>query len=295
MNKKIFKNPVLGGIFFILFIFLAFFAEKRVTGVWVSITQLGVILSAGLALFFTFNFKKTEKENDRNFIKTRSLSMIMFLIIIPITILAGMYLFDNRRYYIMSLLVILEAIIPYFILYEKKAANVRHITVISIICAFSVIGRVIFFALPQFKPTAAIIMLSGICFGGETGFLCGAISAFLYNIYFGQGPWTLWQMLSMGVLGALAGLLTSCGIVKKNKLSLSVFGFLAVLVVYGLIMNTSGVISFNDHPTADMFAAAYIGGLPFDLVHAAGTAFFMWFISDTVMEKADRIILKYRL
>ncbi len=295
MKRKIFKHPVIGGIFFVLFIATVIYTKNRFEGILSHISQLVVILEAGLALYFTFNFKKTYKETGKNFKKTSILSIGVFAVIIPLTILAGMHFFGDRGYYLLSIIVVLEALVPFFVFYEKKKANIRQLVVISIICAFAVIGRVIFFALPQFKPTAAIIMIAGVCFGGETGFLCGALAAFLSNIYYGQGVWTLWQMLSMGMMGALSGLVTGMGWVKKDKISLSLLGAFLVFVVYGFIMNTSGVIAFNDYPTAQMFAAAYIAGVPFDLIHAASTAFFMWFLAEPLEEKMDRIILKYNL
>ncbi len=293
MKKQIFKNPVIGGIFFVLFVVTAIYTNGRFEGWADYVSQIIVIAELFLALQFTFNFGR--KKEIKNLIRSKAASLLIFLVLIPATILAGMYLFGDRGYYLMSILIVIEAMIPFFIFYEKKRLNIKQLVVISVICAFAVIGRVIFFAVPQFKPTAAIIMIAGICFGGETGFLCGALSAFLSNIYYGQGTWTLWQMLSMGALGAISGVLVSKGWIRRDKLSLSVFGALAVFVLYGFIMNTSGVIMYNDYPTAEMFVSAYVMGAPFDLIHAASTAFFMWFMSEPLEEKFERIIVKYNL
>ena len=34
-------------------------------------------------------------------------------------------------------------------------------------------------------------------------------------------------------------------------------------------------------------------GIPFDLIHALGTAFFLWFISEPMIDKLERIKIKY--
>lgn len=71
--------------------------------------------------------------------------------------------------------------------------------------------------LPQFKPVAAIVIISGVAFGGETGFLVGAITAFVSNFFFGQGPWTPWQMFSFGIIGFLAGIMFQKAFYARQK------------------------------------------------------------------------------
>ena len=44
-----------------------------------------------------------------------------------------------------------------------------------------------------------------------------------------------------------------------------------------------------------MIKAAYISGLPFDMIHAASTGFFLWFISEPMIDKLDRIKVKFGL
>ena len=43
----------------------------------------------------------------------------------------------------------------------------------------------------------------------------------------------------------------------------------------------------------DKIIAAYAAGLPFDLIHAVATAFFMWFISEPMLEKIMRVRKKF--
>ena len=79
---------------------------------------------------------------------------------------------------------------------------------------------------PQFKPMTSLVIISGAALGAESGFLVGAVSILASNVIFGQGPWTPWQMFTMGIIGFLSGMLFGRNLIPRNKLSFSVFGFL---------------------------------------------------------------------
>ena len=81
----------------------------------------------------------------------------------------------------------------------------------------------------------------------------------------------------------------------KSRLPLCIFGGLAVLVIYGGLMNPSTVLTFYENPTWPMFLTAYIMGFPFDLIHAAATVIFLWFVSRPMLEELDRVKVKYGL
>ena len=139
------------------------------------------------------------------------------------------------------------------------------------------------------------MIIAGVALGGETGFLVGAVGGFVSNFFFGQGPWTPWQMFAFGIIGFLGGILFKKGFLRKTKASLSVFGFLATLVIYGGIMNPASVIMAQSIITPQMIYASYIAGLPLDLIHALSTAFFLWFIAEPMTDKLERIKIKYGL
>lgn len=219
----------------------------------------------------------------------------MILLAVPLTVFVGVYWLGDRKYYFISLLILLETMLPFFLLFEDRRPQARELVVISSLCAMAVAGRAAFFMLPQFKPVAALVIIAGVAFGGESGFLVGAVAMLVSNILFGQGPWTPWQMFAMGIIGFLAGVLFQKGVLRCSRVPLCIFGGLATLVVYGGIMNPSFVIMYNDHPTWGMFFAAYLTGFPFDLVHATATVIFLWFLSRPMLEKLDRIKVKYGL
>ena len=149
--------------------------------------------------------------------------------------------------------------------------------------------------LPQFKPTMAVVIIAGAVFGGEAGFLVGAISAFVSNFFFGQGPWTPWQMVSFGAVGFIAGLLFETGFVRKNRITLCVFGLLTTVVIYGFIANTGSVIMMQQTLTPEAIWASELMGIPFDLIHGISVAFFLWFIAEPMTDKLERIRTKYGL
>lgn len=222
-------------------------------------------------------------------IKRTLFSIFFILLLIPLTIYAGVSFFGDRKYYFISLLIILETIIPFCLMFESRKPKARELIVISVLCGLAVAGRAAFAMLPQFKPVIALIIISGVCFGSETGFLVGAVTGFVSNFFFGQGPWTPWQMFAFGLTGFLAGILFRRGFSKKNKIPLCIFGFLVTLVVYGGIMNPASVIMLPGKINTDMILSSYVFGLPFDLVHAISTGLFLWFISEPMTEKLERI------
>ena len=234
-------------------------------------------------------------KSDRKLTKRTLVATFLILLLIPLTIYIGVFFLGDRKYYFISLLIILETMIPFCMVFESRKPKARELIVISVLCAIAVAGRAAFFMLPQFKPVVALVIIAGVCFGGETGFLVGAVTGFISNFFFGQGPWTPWQMFAFGIIGFIAGILFKKGFLRKTKSSLCIFGFIATLVIYGGIMNPASVIMYQANPTKAMIISAYIMGIPFDLIHALGTAFFLWFISEPMIDKLERIKVKYGL
>ena len=105
------------------------------------------------------------------------------------------------NYYLVSTLALLLSLAAFFLSYERKKPTAQELVLLAVLCAVAVVGRMAFAAVPFFKPAAAIVILTGIAFGGQAGCLCGAASMLVSNFFFGQGAWTPWQMLAFGVAG----------------------------------------------------------------------------------------------
>ena len=232
---------------------------------------------------------------DRKLSVRTKVAALMILAAIPLTIFIGIYYFDDRKYYFISTIVLLEALLPFILIFEKRKPQARELIVISVLCGIAVAGRAAFFWAPQFKPVIAVVMIAAVAFGGEAGFLVGAMTALVSNMFFGQGPWTPWQMFAFGTIGFLTGILFRKGLLRANQYSLSIFGGVATFFIYGGIMNPAAVLMFQNEPTKEMFLLAYLQGIPFDLIHAAATVFFLLTAAEPLLEKLERIKLKYGL
>lgn len=227
--------------------------------------------------------------------KRTILSMLLILFFIPLTIWFGIYFLNDRSYYFISLLIVIYTMVPFFMVFENRKPQARELIILAVMVAIAVAGRAAFFMIPQFKPVTAIVIIAGVCMGAESGFLVGSMTAFVSNFFFGQGPWTPWQMFSFGIIGFLAGVLFKKGRLKKNRLSLCIYGGLATIIIYGGIMNISSVMMMSPKLSIPILIAAYSTGFWFDLIHAIATVFFLYLISDSMIEKLDRVRFKYGL
>lgn len=219
----------------------------------------------------------------------------VMLLVVPLLLYLSVRVFHGRKYLVCSLIVIVAAMLPFFMMFEGRKPKVREIMVIAVLAAIGVAGRAAFFMVPSFKPVAAIVILSGISFGGEAGFLVGCLIMMLSNMFMGQGPWTPWQMFAFGMIGFLAGILFQKGILKARKRDLCIYGFLSVFLIYGGIMNPASALMSYGQVTWASLLAFYISGAPVDLVHAISTVIFLWFLSRPMLEKLERIKKKYGL
>ena len=158
--------------------------------------------------------------------KSHIATLLIFLLVIPATLYFGLRL-TGRAYYLTSTLVIIEIIIPFLLAFESRRPQARELVVIAVLSALAVAARVAI-PIPNFKAIFAIIMLSGIAFGPEAGFLVGAVSAFASNFFYGQGAYTPWQMFAYGAGGMLAGFLFAKGRLPQKRWVMAAFGLCPV-------------------------------------------------------------------
>jgi len=277
-------------------------------GVWryaamlITLCAATLLLTIMLAKHANLNHGDALKHGGGSFASRRQklskrtmAAAVMILFTIPLTVFAGIYFLGDRRYYFISMLIILQTMLPFALVFEGRKPQAREIVVIAVMCALGVAGRTAFFMLPHVKPVAAMAIITGIAFGGEAGFMFGAMTGFLSNMFFGQGAWTPWQMFAYGIIGFLAGILFKKGLLTRSRMTLCVYGGLATLVIYGGLINSSAVLMYQANPTPAMFMAYMVQGIPLDLIHAASTVMFLSILAFPMLEKLDRIKLKYGL
>lgn len=225
--------------------------------------------------------------------RTTWLSLLVILVLIPASILVTWNMGD-RKYYICSILIIILSMVPFFAGFESRKPHARELVTIAVLCAIAVASRAAFIMLPSFKPMVGIIIIAGMAFGAQAGFLTGAISAFVSNFIFGQGPWTPWQMFAFGIAGFIAGILYERGILKEDKkIKVTVFGGLVVMLIVGPLLDTCTVFTMSSMINTASVGTVYLAGLPFNAVHAVAVMLTLFFLTKPMMEKLTRIKIKY--
>ena len=207
-------------------------------------------------------------------------------------ILLWQFLFaDSVNYYIVSVVILIISMLPFFASYEKKKVTARDITLTATLIALAVVSRAAFYLIPQVKPIAAVVIVSAVCLGAHRGYIVGAFSAFVSNFIFGQGMWTPFQMVALGTVGLLAGL-----IFQKLKVNRYTLAIVLATVVYGVIVDMSTILSaYGNRVTLAGALSIYASGAVFSLVFGAATAVFLFLFGVSFITKIDRINKKYGL
>ena len=139
-------------------------------------------------------------------------------------------------------------------------------------------------------PVTAIVVIAGIYLGAESGFLCGALSAVLSNIIFGQGPWTPFQMFSWGLIGFLAAITSP--LLKKSKLALAIYGVFSG-ILFSLLMDGFSALWAEGTFSLSRYGAFIVAALPVTAVYAVSNVIFLLALSALMGEKLERITRKY--
>lgn len=231
---------------------------------------------------------------------------------------------------ILGVFFLVISFLPFFLVFGKKP-QARDLVPIAVMAALGVVGRTVFavIPLPNFKPVSAIVIMTGMVFGPETGFLTGALTGFVSNFIFGQGPWTPWQMFSWGMIGFAAGLLEYAGFFRKKgtkryftsrfwellcpeetargdllgfarsitghaSMRLCLFG-LATGFFYGWFMNLYYLFGYIDPVTWPAVTAVYASSFFFDLSHGVCTFLVLWALAEPWTKKLNRVKVKFGL
>jgi len=215
---------------------------------------------------------------------------IPFLIAVPALLVACTFLKISQAA-ILTLVVTLIALLVFFAHFEMRKPALRQIMPVVVLGAFAAAGRILFAAIPNFKPVTAICIVAGVVFGKRAGFMVGALAALISNFFFGHGPWTPWQMYAWGMIGYFAGILADYNLFKHQAV-VCVYGFVAA-ILYGVLLNTWHIIGFVRPLTWQSATIAYGASLPFDVVHGIATVAFLLVIFVPWGKKLTRIKEKY--
>ena len=223
--------------------------------------------------------------------KSQIVMFVMLLAVIPATLLLGMRL-PGRSYYLLSAVVALEILVPFFMAFEGRRPRPRELVTVAVMAALVTIARVAV-PLPSFKPTFAVIMLAGIAFGPETGFIVGALGALGSDFFYGQGPFTPWQMMAYGMAGVLSGLGFAEGRLARKNWVMGVYCFVCTVLFIGPLLDTSTVTIIATKFTWENMLPIYISGFPVNVSQGACSFLTVLLFGDAILEKLDRVKTQY--
>lgn len=218
---------------------------------------------------------------------------IFTLIIAPAIVLLCNSLIKSKSYYVAAVLMIICAIIPFFAYFEHRKIKTSEIVILAVMTALAVAARSLMMFLPQVKPTAAVIIITAMAFGPACGFLTGVLSMFLSNFIFGQGMFTPFQMLGMGLVGFFSGVIFYKRKKLCNRYAVSLTGGLLTFSVYGLCVDTCSVLMLSGSFTPKSVISIFLSGISFNVIHGITTALILFFITAPMNEKFSRLRIKY--
>ena len=223
--------------------------------------------------------------------KVNLATWLIVLIAIPATLFVGVQL-PGRWYFLTSTLIIAEMLVPFFLAFEGRKPQARELVLMAVMCALAVAARVVI-AIPNFKAIYGVIMITGIALGPQSGFLVGAVAAFVSNFFRGQGIWTPWQMLAYGLSGMLMGYLFRKGKLSRKSWLMGIFGFMIVLCIAGPLLDTCNLFMMPIDMNLQSILAMYGMGFAVNVSQGISTFLVLFLLGKPLLGKLDRIQIKY--
>lgn len=227
--------------------------------------------------------KVIESKTARTVIKTA-----VPVILTAAAVLCALFASDGRKYAVITVIAALLSLLLFLSGFDRRRIGSRRLVLGAVFITLAVAGRFI----PQFKPLTAVVIISGMFTGAETGFLVGSLSVLISNIFFGNGPWTPLQMAAMGLIGFFGGVLSKP--LKKSKLTLVLYG-VACGIFYSMFMDiwttcsATGSLLFSD------YIKSVTAALPFTVIYSVSNVIYLLLLTPPFQRKLDRIAEKYGL
>ena len=172
-------------------------------------------------------------------------------------------------------------------------ARVNRTKTIAFVAAFSAANAAFRVLLtggpPNVKPTAFLVIVSGIVGGPIAGAAVGWLSISLSDLYLGAGVWTLETSTGMAVVGLLAGLLWQRA-PRLSRKGLAVGGFLLTML-FDIGTSIADALIFR-YPISIALAGLYVPFLtpgmnpyPFGLVDELTTAVLLGIVGPSLVSR----------
>jgi energy-coupling factor transport system substrate-specific component len=171
-----------------------------------------------------------------------------------------------------SFLVVGAILLAGFAWYERSRPPAQVVALVAALAALAIAGRIAFAAFPNVKPTTDIVIFAGFALGGAPGFAVGALAALVSNFYFGQGPWTPWQMVAWGICGLLGAALARIGPNPNRFVLAAVCGFSGA--IFGALMNFQVMATAGGELSLARYLVLEGQAIPFDAAHVVANVAF---------------------
>jgi len=172
-----------------------------------------------------------------------------------------------------SLALLVIAIGAGFTWYEHARPSSKVLALVATLAALAALGRIAFAPIPSVKPTTDIVLIAGYALGGAPGFVVGAVAALASNVFFGQGPFTPWQMVGWGAVGLFGALLARSFGRDIGRWGLAAACALAGLA-YGMFMDFHLWVLYAGQHSWSEYVVLAGRGVPFNVGHMIGNVVF---------------------
>ncbi len=171
-----------------------------------------------------------------------------------------------------SFVILAVVLLGGFAWYERSRPPSQVVALVAALAALAIAGRIAFAAFPNVKPTTDIVVFAGYALGPAPGFAVGALAGLVSNFWFGQGPWTPWQMAGWGMCGVMGAAL-ALGVRNAGRFSLAAVCGLAG-IAYGVLLNFSLMATYGGDLSLERFLTLEARAIPFDVAHVVGNIAF---------------------
>ncbi len=200
-------------------------------------------------------------------------------------------LLRGQHYLMFSLMILLASLLMVYWRFEHTPLKTSTLMFMAILVALAVVGRLAFAAIPSVQAASFVIIMGAMILGPELGFVVGATTALVSNLFLGQGPWTPWQMFAWGLMGFTAALIAHTIIGKRLGL-LIVFGALWGFL-FGWIMDIWSIMTYVHPLTIKSVLGGFILSFKFDLFHSVSNAVLLALFSNPWQKLFRRLDDKY--
>ena len=181
-----------------------------------------------------------------------------------------------------------------FAWYERSRPSAKVLSLVAALAALATVGRIAFAPIPNVKPTTDIALFAGYALGPVPGFAVGAVAALASNVFFGQGPWTPWQMLGWGGAGVLGGLLAwATGRREIGRWPLAAACALAG-ALFGMLMDTYQWVQGAEQDLSHYLAISATS-LPYNVAHVVGNIGFCLLLGPTFVRSLARYRRRFQV